>query len=246
MYKKDLSPLIDVSFPEGKGGTHTVIIGHGGRRFLQLAQSRIRDEKGFVGPFLWRVSSKGPASMHEDASDLPLLPSAPLLPSIHGPPFSLSSTYRFFHPSNPAPLTDHARPSFALWTRILLCLRFLFFFPSVTLLGVWSRSENFFTTLVDDTWVIDVWPDSSALIFYGFLIHCWLIYFDWWIYFFFFFFFWEERERINWIGSYFRLYNDGRNIAFEKVIIFILLVDNFLTIWNDILKKIRFSFEIFK
>lgn len=63
---------------------------------------------------------------------------------------------------------------------------------------------------------------------------------------FFLFFFWEERERINWIGSYFRLYNDGRNIAFEKVIIFILLVDNFLTIWNDILKKIRFSFEIFK
>lgn len=136
MYKKDLSPLIDVSFPEGKEGTHTVIIGHGGRRFLQLAQSRITDEKGFGGPFLWRVSSKGPASMHEDASDLPLLPSAPLLPSIHGPPFSLSSTYRFFHPSNPAPLTDHARPSFALWTRILLCLRFLFFFPSVTLLGV--------------------------------------------------------------------------------------------------------------
>lgn len=117
-------------------------------------------------------------------------------------PGPLSSTYRFFHPSNPAPLADHdsARPSFALWTRILLCLRFLsFFFPSVTLLGVWSRSENFFfsRTLIDDTWVIDVWPDSSVN-FLRFLTVVGLIYFNWWIYFSFFFL--GKRKKVNWIA----------------------------------------------
>lgn len=93
--------------------------------FCSWPPSRITDEKGFGGPFLWRVSSKGPASMHEDASDLPLLlPSSALDSRDPGP---LSSTYRF-ESCTPRRPPIPARPSFALWTRILLCLRFLFFF----------------------------------------------------------------------------------------------------------------------
>lgn len=95
--------------------------------FCSWPPSRITDEKGFGGPFLWRVSSKGPASMHEDASDLPLLlPSSALDSRDPGP---LSSTYRF-ESCTPRRPPIPARPSFALWTRILLCLRFLFFSSS--------------------------------------------------------------------------------------------------------------------
>lgn len=186
-----------MSFPEGKGGTHTVIIGHGGRRFLQLAQSRITDEKGFGGPFLWRVSSKGPASMHEDASDLPLLPSCPRF-TWPGPPFlhlSLLPPIESCTPRRPRFRSSFFR---SLDTYPFVSTISFFLFSLRDIIGCMiSFWELFFSrTLIDDTWVIDVWPDSSVN-FLRFLTVVGLIYFDWWIYFSFFFLGREKESKLD-------------------------------------------------
>lgn len=81
--------------------------------------------------------------------------------------------------------------------------------------------------------MIDVWPDSSVN-FLRFLTVVGLIYFDWWIYFSFFFLGREKESKFGSRASYFRFS------------IFILFVGNFLIDEFDTLKKIGFSFEIFK
>lgn len=192
--------------------------------FCSWPPSRITDEKGFGGPFLWRVSSKGPASMHEDASDLPLLlPSSALDSRDPGP---LSSTYRF-ESCTPRRPPIPARPSFALWTRILLCLRFLFFFFLFPrwhywvydlVLRIFSPRTRCLTIL---EWLM--YGQILALIFHGFLRLLVQSIFDWWIY--YFFFFWErEGKKVNWI-------------AVQVISIFTFVVCNFLIDEFDIFEK---------
>lgn len=185
-----------MSFPEGKGGTHTVIIGHGGRRFLQLAQSRITDEKGFGGPFLWRVSSKGPASMHEDASDLPLLPSCPRF-TWPGPPFlhlSLLPPIESCTPRRPRFRSSFFR---SLDTYPFVSTISFFLFSLRDIIGCMiSFWELFFFTYADWRYLSD-WCMASVN-FLRFFAVVGLIYFNWWIYFSFFFL--GERKKVNWIA----------------------------------------------
>lgn len=94
--------------------------------FCSWPPSRITDEKGFGGPFLWRVSSKGPASMH-----LTCLFFFLLLPSIH-------VTRAPFPPliaSNPAPLADHRfrLVLLSLSGHVSFCAYDSFFFSSSSL-----------------------------------------------------------------------------------------------------------------